>query len=64
MISYLQENYNEIVESIETFENVIITIKESVKVFKNMLPLITDNKSNGLKGECDSCRRLNEFESN
>jgi hypothetical protein len=61
---YLKKNYEEIIESIENFEKDMVKVKQSVIEFQNMLKLIVDNKIKGLKGECDSCGKLNDSEIN
>ncbi len=61
LIDYLKRNYDEIIESIEIFENDIIKIPKAIEEFKTTLQLIFDNKIDGLKGECDTCIKLNSF---
>ena len=50
-----------IIKSIIKSKEDIKNIEKSVTEFQNMLQLIVDNKTKGLKGECDICGKLNDI---
>lgn len=57
LISYLEENYDEIISTIKKFEKDVENIENSIKQFKDKLILIEQSKLNGLKGNCSIEKR-------
>lgn len=52
LISYLQNNYAEIINSIKKFENDIGKITKTIVEFQQMLTLIVHNRIDGFKDNC------------